>query len=130
MLKKFTVSNFKNFKNEFTLDFTRIKNYEFNQECVVNCVVSQSVIYGCNGSGKTNLALAVFDIHNHLKDDKVSKEYKLHYLNAESNAKRANFSYFFQFGENEVVYKYQKSSYDILEYESLIINDKLRLCSD
>lgn len=50
MLKKFTVSNYKNFKDEISLDFSKIGEYSFNMDSL-----SMRLIYGRNATGKTNL---------------------------------------------------------------------------
>lgn len=34
LLKKFSVKNFKNFDREYTLDFTNVKEYNFNDNCI------------------------------------------------------------------------------------------------
>lgn len=34
MLKKFTVKNYKNFKDEISLDFSKIAGYQFNKDCL------------------------------------------------------------------------------------------------
>ena len=36
MLKKFTVKNFKNFKEKIVLDFSKVHEYEFNQNLIKN----------------------------------------------------------------------------------------------
>lgn len=41
MLKKFTVSNYKNFKDEISLDFSKIGEYSFNADSL-----SMRLIYG------------------------------------------------------------------------------------
>ena len=57
MLKRFTVSNFKNFKDEISLDFSKIGEYSFNADCL-----SMRLIYGRNATGKTNFGRAFLDI--------------------------------------------------------------------
>ena len=36
MIKKFSVKNFKNFKEKLTLDFSKIRDYGFNQSLIKN----------------------------------------------------------------------------------------------
>lgn len=67
MLKRFTVENFRGFKNKLTFDFTA-KDYEFNKELINKKIVSKAIIYGKNGIGKSSLGIAMFDIINHLTD--------------------------------------------------------------
>ena len=68
MLKKFEVSNFKNFQKRICLDLSRVNNYPFNEDAIRNGILKTALIYGDNGSGKTNLGYALFDIILHLTD--------------------------------------------------------------
>ncbi len=124
MLTKFEVTNFKSFKEKFTFDFTNTSDYQFNTECVKNGITNKGMIYGANGSGKSNLGLAIFDVVSHLTDKNFKKAYYKNYLNG-NNLKEelAEFSYTFKFGENKIEYSYGKSDTDTLVYENLIIND-------
>ena len=97
MLAKFSVTNFKNFKDTFTVDFTKTKSYEFNQECVNNGIVNKALIYGENASGKSNLGLAIFDLVGHLSIINKSDRLYKHYINAESPSKPIEFEYLFKF---------------------------------
>lgn len=69
MLKKFSVKNFKNFKERLTLDFSRGRDYEFNQKLIKNGLINKMLIYGPNNSGKSNLGAAIMDITTHLTDN-------------------------------------------------------------
>ena len=124
MLRKFKVKNFKNFREEFTLDLSRIKNYEFNTDCIYNSTIAKAVIYGANGCGKSNLRLALLEIRNHITDDKIQDHYLEHFLNAGSESNLAEFYYEFMFDTNIVSYKYGKSSARQLEYEIIEVNGK------
>ncbi|MFR7749474.1 MAG: hypothetical protein ACLU37_09675 [Collinsella sp.] len=68
MLKKFSVSNFKCFDKRITFDLSDPANYSFNQQVIQDGVKAKGIIYGANGSGKSNFALAIFDIVLHLTD--------------------------------------------------------------
>lgn len=57
MLKTFSVENFKGFQNKLTLDL-EADSYDFNQEVIENSCISKGIVYGVNGSGKSNLGLA------------------------------------------------------------------------
>ncbi|MCD7894105.1 MAG: AAA family ATPase [Erysipelotrichaceae bacterium] len=122
MLKKFTVRNYKNFKDDLTIDFTNVGRYQFNKNCITNDVLAKMIIYGRNATGKTNLGEAIMDIKtvlflsNGLNDD-------MQFLNADSNGNSVLFSYAFQFDEDELIYIYHKSSTQMLLEEELIIND-------
>ena len=46
MLAKFSVKNFKNFKDELVFDLTQVNNYEFNSECINQSIVKKiSVVF-------------------------------------------------------------------------------------
>ena len=66
MLKKFVVTNFKNYKTRTEFDLGNPSNYEFNSNVVDANGITKAMIYGINGSGKSNLGLAMFDIIYHL----------------------------------------------------------------
>lgn len=123
MLRKFRVSNFKNFEKDFELDLTKVNGYNFNSNCIKNNIINNAIIYGHNGVGKTNLALAIFDIII-LNTDKYRDyfDYK-HYQNAFSESKEVEFYYEFLINSNIVVYEYKKTTSLSLEYEKLTINN-------
>ncbi|MFK5894004.1 MAG: AAA family ATPase [Pseudomonadota bacterium] len=122
MLSKFKVKNFKNFKEELVFDLGDTKNYEFNSECVNNNIVKKALIYGRNGTGKSNLGYALFDLISHLSNkNSGSGEYQ-HYLNAWSDNPLAEFVYEFQYEDNFMIYKYGKIDHETLIYENLSIN--------
>lgn len=122
MLKRFSVINFKNFgqKAELTLDHP--SNYEFNNEIIQNGCISKGIFYGINGSGKSNLALALFDIILHLTDKEKALDKYMPYLNLSSNKPIAEFEYTFSFDGIEVNYKYGKKDPMSLDYETLFID--------
>lgn len=121
MLKRFKVTNFRGFENETVLDFSDNNSYTFHSECISNGIVRCAIVHGLNGSGKSNLGLALFDIVEHLTDYKVIPELYDNYLNANSDDAEAHFEYTFEFGGLEAVYSYTKSSYRVLTGESLTI---------
>ena len=125
MLTKFEVTNFKNFEKTLIFDFKNIKNYKFNEECIVDGTAYKSLIYGHNGMGKSNLGFAMLDIVSHLTDKNFDKDKFTHYINASSTADVATFKYEFEFKGSSVVYIYTKESVDVLISEELIINDTL-----
>lgn len=109
MLKKFTVSNFKNFKDEISLDFSKIGEYSFNMDSL-----SMRLIYGRNATGKTNFGRALLDIKILLYGMQSSG-----LINEDGAAK---FKYEFKFGNDEVVYKYSRFANTELCDEELYIN--------
>lgn len=125
MLAKFKVSNFKSFNEDFELDLSETNGYNFNSECIKNGLINNSLVYGHNGVGKSNLGLAIFDIIEHLTDqNKNESEYQI-YLNAYNKSKYAVFHYEFLIDSNKVVYEYKKSDYKTLVSEKFLINDEV-----
>lgn len=123
MLKRFSVGNFKNFEEIMTLDFSKHSNYEFNKDIIQEDCITKSIFYGINGSGKSNFALALFDIVLHLTDkEKLVDKYMPFYLNLKSKKKYAEFEYTFVFDGIELTYKYVKRDPFTLVNEKLIIN--------
>lgn len=127
MLTKFSVKNFRNFKDELVLDFKQEHDYKFNTQCVKDKTISKIVIFGNNGEGKSNLGFAVFDIVMTTTDLFVdTRAYDVNnFLNADSDIKYASFNYEFKFGEDIIKYNYKKNKPKVLKYEELYINNEL-----
>ena len=122
MLKKFTVSNYKNFKDEISLDFSKIGEYSFNADCL-----SMRLIYGRNATGKTNFGRALLDIkillYGMFRNDENSV-----LINADSQD-TAKFIYEFQFGSDEVIYKYSRfANTELCDEELYIIGEAIFKC--
>ncbi|AQX51839.1 AAA family ATPase [Elizabethkingia anophelis] len=122
MLRKFKVSNFKSFEKDFELDLTDVNAYEFNKESVKHGIINNALVYGHNGVGKSNLALAIFDIIEHLTDKQRNENAYRNYLNAYSNSDTACFYYEFSINSNIVIYEYKKTDYKTIVYEKLQID--------
>ena len=126
MLRKFSVSNYKNFEDEIVLDFANVRDYKFNSECVKDGLLNKTLLVGKNASGKTNLAYALFDIvytltdnyHNPMQKDLGS------FINGTEKAKEAKFRYEFQNGDSIISYKYNKIAPELMTYESLTVDGK------
>lgn len=125
MLAKFSVKNFKCFKERLDFDFTNIRDYSFNEEVIKNNTVNKAIIYGINASGKSNLGFAIFDIIIHATDKEKIYSYYNHYFNAENDIKTAEFFYMFKFDKDIVEYEYKKEDYQVPFYEKLKINGKI-----
>jgi AAA15 family ATPase/GTPase len=123
MLSKFSVKNFKGFSELITLDLSHTNNYEFNTNCIQNGVIKDSIIYGYNGVGKSNLGLAIMDIVIHLTDKNRQLEMYQNFTNANNKNGTAEFSYTFKFGDSFLVYNYGKNTCEDIVYEQLLIND-------
>ena len=122
MLAKFSVKNFKNFKESFTLDLTQTKQYGFSKDCVKNDIVKTGLIYGPNSIGKSNLGRAIFDIVLGLTDKQKRYDLYLSYQNALAPGACVEFEYEFHFDQDVVVYRYWKTSFEDFVYEQLLIN--------
>ena len=90
MLKLFEVSGFKNFLSPIRIDFSDVKNYQFNANCICNNLLQKLIVYGKNASGKSNLGLALFDIVSHMTTNNVIPGLYSFYLNSESNSNLLN----------------------------------------
>jgi len=124
MLKKFSVENFKGFKDRITLDIGTPSNYGFHPEVIEGNCITKGIIYGINGCGKSNLGLAIFDIITHLTEkQKLLQNYDF-YLNMSGRKSFAEFEYTFVFDGHELVYRYLKTAVDTLREESLSIDGK------
>ena len=125
MLTRFEVSNFKNFNDNLVLDLTETKKFQFNEECVENGIVKKALIYGQNGTGKSNLGYAIFDILKHLTTKNVNNQFYSNYLNADSKKKTVSFVYEFKFQNGKVRYCYTKEDHATLLKEKIEINNKV-----
>lgn len=129
MLKLFEVEGFKNFKDKITFDFSNVRDYKFNTECISNGLLGKTIVYGKNSVGKTNLGLAMYDIVTHLTSNNVSPNLYDYYLYAGDELKSlqvgAQFHYIFSFDDDEIDYFYTKYQDRSLIFERIKINGKL-----
>lgn len=124
MLRKFSVTNYKNFAGTVCIDFTDTRKYDFNTECVKNGIINKAMVLGRNGIGKSNLGLALFDISYTLTDNIPSpiQLQESSFLNGNSSSKYATFVYEFQQGGDVLRFEYRKNHPMNIIYESLRIN--------
>lgn len=127
MLKKFSVQGFKNFDQQFTLDFSDIRDYRFNTNCIKNGMINKAIIYGKNATGKTNFGLALFDIVTHLSGKNVGPGLYDYYLNVNNSRGYAEFSYTFAFDNHIIDYTYRKNEKRTLIYEELHLDGDVLL---
>ncbi|AIN73621.1 ATP-binding protein [Flavobacterium psychrophilum] len=124
MLRKFKISNFKSFEKDFEIDLTNINGYEFNKSSIKDGIVNNAIIYGHNGVGKSNLALAIFDIIEHLTDKQRNDAVYKNYLNAYCNSDVSSFYYEFLINSKIVIYEYKKYDYKTIAYERLVVDNE------
>lgn len=124
MLKSFMVDNFKTFDRPVTIDFSATGGYDFNCEAVKDGIVKTAVMYGKNASGKSSLALALFDIVSCLTDNYACPPKYSNYVNLDTDAKCAAFRYVFDFDGLDVEYSYSKKSQHEFVAERLVIDKK------
>ena len=125
MLIEFKVEGFKNFEKELIFDLSKTRNYNFSENAVKDGIVKTGLIYGINGSGKSNLGSAIFDIILHLTEKEKLINLYSHYLNLSNSNIMAKFYYKFKFGDDILEYEYQKDKTQNLVSEVVKINNKL-----
>lgn len=130
MLTRFEVTGFKNFKNKIVLDFTDVRDYQFNINCIKDQILNKVIVYGKNAVGKSNLGLALFDLTTHLTEKNITPNVYDHYLNADEKTSHAEFHYDFRFEETNISYIYHKSEQRELLYEEVIVDGKLIFAHD
>lgn len=124
MLTKFSVKNFRGFKEKIELDLTKHSNYNFNTYAIKDDIVKNGIIYGPNGSGKTNFGLAIFDIVNHLTQKWKKVDYYANFTYAGDQSLLVEFDYTFIFDGLPVEYRYSKDYRGLLQSEEMIVRDK------
>lgn len=124
MLKRFSVTNYRGFYDTLVWDLTA-SGYEFNSHVVRDGVLKNAVIFGENGTGKSNLGLALFDIVYHLSDKHKHEKHYKNYISLGRESELVQFEYIFVFDAKEMVYTYSKDKDGRLQSECLRYDDKL-----
>ena len=132
MLRRFAVENFKNFKDRTEIDFTAVRNYSFNPQFIKDGLLNKVILLGKNGTGKTNLGLAIFDIVMTLTDNTIDPRQADYssYLNGDSNKTYATFEYEFQQGKSVLEYTYRKTDPRTIVYEKLAVDGRMIFIRD
>lgn len=126
MLKRFKVRNFKNFSNVCELDFTKTRNYDFNTKLIKDGYINKVLLYGKNGSGKSNIGFALMDISLHLSDNQRKPLKYTMILNGDTAMNYISFEYEFDFFGDCVIYRYKKDEQlNLLEEEILKNGEKV-----
>lgn len=111
------VKNYRGFDQRIEWDLSHPSSYEFNTSAIKDGVVKNGIIYGPNGSGKTNLGLAVFDIVNHLSQKWKKPDYYMNFVYAGKPDFPVEFEYTFKFNNRLVEYNYSKNSVGALTFD-------------
>ena len=122
MLIKFAVKNFRGFAERIEWDLSHPSNYSFNTYAVKDGVIKNGIIYGPNGSGKTNFSVALFDIVNHLTQKSKKPDYYQNFVYGGDSNLNVDFEYTFKFDDQTIEYKYSKNVFGALVKEALIVD--------
>jgi AAA15 family ATPase/GTPase len=122
VISKFSVTNFKGFNEEFSMNLNETNGYSFNNESVKNGIVNNAIVYGKNGVGKSNLGLAIFDVIGHLTDKQANDSLYRNYLNANNDSDEAIFKYELFINSKKVEYEYKKTDKKVIVFEKFTID--------
>ena len=125
MLIKFSVKNFRGFPGRLEWDLSHPSNYSFNGFAVRDGVVRCGIVYGRNGSGKTNLGLALMDIVCHLTQKHRPRGYYDHFAYMGNAAAPVEFEYVFRLDGETMRYAYSKTRGGRLAQEELEVEGKM-----
>ena len=126
MLKKLIIKNFKSFKNDTTIDFTRT-NYTFLSDINVadNGILKGALFVGANASGKSNVILAIQLLLELLFKEKEINSGILLCLFSDNT--EFSLDYYFSINNEEVRYLIKNDVEQKEIVEKLFVNDKLKL---
>lgn len=125
MLTFFSVKNFRQFREELVFDFSKVKEYQYNTNCVKNGLVNKAIIYGKNAVGKTNLMQAMSDIYSTIRRAGIyGGRPDISYRNADADEdETVLFRYSFRFDDTNIDYQYEKTNSVNVVAEKLRIDD-------
>lgn len=111
MLKEFRVQGYRGFKDEIVWSFVPAGDYDFAPYAVSETrVIKSGIVFGKNGSGKSNLGYALLDIINHLADGvHKDNDYYDNFVYANHDDGLVKFMYLFLFDGQELEYRYSKT---------------------
>lgn len=121
MLKEFRVQGYRGFKDEIVWSFVPAGDYDFAPYAVSETgLIKSGIVFGKNGSGKSNLGYALFDIIHHLADGVEKDEAYYHNFTYANHADGVvKFTYLFLFDGKELEYRYSKTRGSVLSSEEL-----------
>lgn len=125
MLKKFTISNYRTFNKPITLNFSNVRDYKFNEECIKDGLLNKVIMYGKNAVGKTSLGQALIDVRYTILPNEKRQNGNIGFLNANTNSNFARFEYTFFIKGTEIEYVYEKTSSTEIKFEKLSIDNEV-----
>lgn len=111
MLKEFRVQGYRGFKDELRWSLVPEGKYDFASYAIdeKTGLIKSGIVLGKNGSGKSNLGYALFDIINHLVDGvRKDDDYYDNFVYAGLPNGEVKFTYIFDFDLHELEYRYSK----------------------
>lgn len=123
MLKSLTVSNFRVFKGPVTINFSKVRDYKFNQMCIKNNLINKAILYGRNATGKSNLGYALLDIRTMVLPISTPLGDESGFLHANAAEAAAVFEYSFIINGHEIQYRYEKTSFREIKFERLMLDN-------
>lgn len=136
MLLEFSMKNFKNF-NDGAMIFSLADNAKYNFNCSAMChnaILNTAMIYGKNGSGKTNLGLGLYDIVLNLTNRSIPLGYDYTQSKNVMAKKDAliSFSYKFKFDDHTLRYTYLRDTnrYSLVKEVLEVDGEEVAICSD
>lgn len=124
MLSRFSVTNYMGFPEKITWDLSKPHDYAFNSNLIHNGIVKNGIIYGVNGSGKTSLGRALFDIVSLVNNVNPTDYSQAIYQGAPDCSIDFEYSFIFD-GGRQVNYSYSKNSQGLLIKEALSYQGKI-----
>lgn len=124
MLTFFSVKNFRQFREELVFDFSKVRDYQFNLNCVKNGYLNKAIIYGKNAVGKTNLMEAMRDICSTMRGRYMVND--ISYRNADAGKDETIlFRYSFLLDDTVIDYQYEKTDYNHVVAEKLVFDNNV-----
>lgn len=124
MLLRFCVEGYRSFSNRLVFDLSKTRDYRFNSAAILDGVVKDALVYGRNGSGKTNLGMAIMDGRYNVALDTLGHRENGIFLNADKDCSSARFSYLLSLEGHEVLYEYSKGAKGVLNSERLEVDEE------
>lgn len=128
MLKEFRVQGYRGFKDELRWSLVPEGKYDFASYAIdeKTGLIKSGIVFGKNGSGKSNLGYALFDIINHLGDGvQKDNDYYYNFVYADLPNGEVRFTYIFDFDSHELEYRYSKRRKGELTSEELFYQGRL-----